>query len=68
VGLEESSAQVGRPQSKQMPDFYTIHHWCEDHQAWVVSTPVACIVRAAREEAEVAQAIAAVLEGFEYDE
>jgi hypothetical protein len=28
----------GGPQSKQMPDFDKIHHWCEDHQAWVVHT------------------------------
>jgi hypothetical protein len=58
----------GEPQSKQMPDFDKIHHWCEDHQAWVVHTSASCTVRIAREEAEVAQALAAVLEGFESDE
>jgi hypothetical protein len=29
----------GEPQSKQMPDFDKIHHWCEDHQAWAVHAP-----------------------------
>jgi hypothetical protein len=58
----------GEPRSKQMPDFGNIHHWCEDHQAWVVHTPASCTVRIAREEAEAAQAITAVLEGFESDE
>jgi hypothetical protein len=58
----------GEPQSKQMPDFGNIHHWCEDHQAWVVHTPASCTVRISREEAEAAQALTAVLEGFESDE
>jgi hypothetical protein len=58
----------GEPQSKQMPDFDKIHHWCEDHQAWVVHTPASCTVRISREEAEADQALAAVLEGFESDE
>jgi hypothetical protein len=58
----------GGPQSKQMPDFDKIHHWCEDHQAWVVHTPASCTVRIAREEAEAAPALTAVLEGFESDE
>jgi hypothetical protein len=62
------SPKEGEPQSKQMPDFDKIHHWCEDHQAWVVHTPSLCTVRIAREEAEAAQALAAVLEGFESDE
>jgi hypothetical protein len=58
----------GEPQSKQMPDFDKIHHWCEDHQAWVVHTPASCTVRITREEAEAAQALTAVLDGFESDE
>jgi hypothetical protein len=56
------------PQSKQVPDFDEIHHWCEDHHAWVVHTPESCTVLIAREEAETAQALATVLEGFESDE
>jgi hypothetical protein len=58
----------GEPQSKHMPDFEKIHHLCEDHQAWVVHTPASCTVGIAREEAEAAQALAAVVEGFESDE
>jgi hypothetical protein len=58
----------GEPQSDQMPDFGKIHHWCEDHQAWVVHTPVSCTVRIARVEAGAYQALAAVLEGFKSDE
>jgi hypothetical protein len=54
----------GESRSKQMPDFDKIHHWCEDHQAWVVHTPASCTVCIARKEAETAQAFAAVLEGF----
>jgi hypothetical protein len=60
--------QEGGTQSKQMPDFDKIHHWCEDHQAWVVHTPASCTVIIAREEAETAQTLAAVLEGIESDE
>jgi hypothetical protein len=48
------------PQSKKMPDFYKIHHWFEYHQAWVFHTPAPCTVRIASEEAEAAQAVAAV--------
>jgi hypothetical protein len=40
----------GEPQSKKMPDFDKIHHWCEYHQAWVVHTPVSCTARIAGEE------------------
>jgi hypothetical protein len=58
----------GEPQSKQMPYFDKINHLCGDHQAWVVHTPASCTVRIGREEAEAAQALAAVLEGFESDE
>jgi hypothetical protein len=58
----------GEPQSKQMPYFDKIHHWCEDHQSWVVHTPAYCTVRIAHEEAEAAQALTAVLDGFESDE
>jgi hypothetical protein len=58
----------GEPQSKQMPDFDKVHHWCEDHQAWIVHTPASCTVRISREEAEAAQALTAVLDGFESDE
>jgi hypothetical protein len=58
----------GEPQSKQMPDFDKIHHWCENHQTWVVHTPESCTVRIAREESEAAPALAAALEGFESDE
>jgi hypothetical protein len=56
------------PHSKQMPDFDQIHRWCEDHQAWVVHTPASCTLCISREEAESAQALAAVLAGFESDE
>jgi hypothetical protein len=62
------SPKEGEPQSNQMPDFYKIHHWCEDHQAWVVHTPVSCTVRIYREKSEAVQAISAVLDGFESDE
>jgi hypothetical protein len=58
----------GEPQSKQMSDFDKIHHWCEDHQVWVVHTPASLTVRISCEEAEAAQALAAVLEGFESNE
>jgi hypothetical protein len=58
----------GEPQSKQMPDFDNIHHWCEYHQAWAVHTPASYTVIIAREEAEAAQALSTVLEGFESDE
>jgi hypothetical protein len=51
----------GEPQSKQMPDFDKIHHWCEDHQVWVVHTPASCTVIIAREDAEAAQALTADL-------
>jgi hypothetical protein len=54
----------GGAQSKQMPDFDKIRHWCEDHQAWLVHTPVSYMARIAREGAEACQALAAVLEGF----
>jgi hypothetical protein len=65
---EEKWAWKKIPQSKQMPDFDKVHHWCEYHQAWVVHTPASCTVRIAREEAEAAQALTAVLDGFESDE
>jgi hypothetical protein len=55
----------GEPQAKQIPDFDKIHHWCEDHQAWVVHTPASCTVRIAHEEVETARALAVFLEGFE---
>jgi hypothetical protein len=58
----------GEPQSKQIPDFDKVHHWCEDHHAWVVHAPASCAVRISREEAEAAQALTAVLDGFESDE
>jgi hypothetical protein len=45
------SPKEGEPQSKQIPDFENIHHWCEDHQAWVVHTPESCTVRIYHEEA-----------------
>jgi hypothetical protein len=51
-----------------MPDFDKVHHWCEDHQAWVIHIPASCTVRIAREEAEAAQSLTAVLDGFESDE
>jgi hypothetical protein len=57
----------GEPQSKQMPDFDKVHHWCEDHQAWVVHTPACCTVMIAREETEADQALTAVLDGYESD-
>jgi hypothetical protein len=51
-----------------MPDFDNINHLCEYHQAWVGHSPVSCTEHIAREEAEVSQALAAVLEYFESDE
>jgi hypothetical protein len=50
----------GEPQSKQVPDFDKIHHWCEDHKAWVFHTPVSCTVRIAGEEEEMDQDLAPV--------
>jgi hypothetical protein len=66
--LKKVPPKEGELKSKQMPDFDNIHHWCEYHQAWVVHTPASCTVRTAREEAEAAQALTAVLEVFESDE
>jgi hypothetical protein len=60
--------QEGEPQSKQMTGRDKEHHSGEDHHAWMVHTPAPCTFRIAREEAAAAQALAAVLDGFESDE
>jgi hypothetical protein len=42
--------QAGDPNTKRMPGFDKDHHWCDDHQAWILNLSEDCELRQSRQQ------------------